>query len=243
MDEKMRPSPEREFLYPATEDLERLEVMEAYNDLIATRVYRTARRAGVAALKILDFGAGSGTLSVRYSRLFGVKPITCDIDLHHIEILKERGFTTYVGIDELPEDFDCIFASNVLEHIEDDVGTVGALKRRLRPGGCLFLLVPAFEALWTAVDTEVGHFRRYNRAELMRLVEANGLSVVEARYCDFLGFVAIALLKVLRVRREMESAGSLAFYDRWVLPLSRIADEVGLQHVCGRNVYVCARRL
>jgi SAM-dependent methyltransferase len=59
---------------------------------------------------------------------------------------------------------------DVLEHIEDDAGFIGLVRRQLVPGGMLYGTVPAGRWLWSASDRSAGHFRRYSRRDLARLL-------------------------------------------------------------------------
>ena len=63
------------------------------------------------------------------------------------------------------------------------------LNRVLRPGGILFVFVPALDILWTSLDTEVGHVRRFTRPMLASALARAGFEVVSLRYFDFLGFL------------------------------------------------------
>jgi SAM-dependent methyltransferase len=73
--------------------------------------------------------------------------------------------------------FDALFAFDVLEHIEDDRGALQQWRSWLKPGGTLLLSVPARQALWTAGDEWAGHFRRYEWAALVSLLDAVGFDV------------------------------------------------------------------
>jgi len=73
--------------------------------------------------------------------------------------------------------FDLICALEVLEHIEDDRAALRQWAGWLRPGGVLLVSVPAHQRRWTAGDEWAGHFRRYERQDLLDLVEAAGLTV------------------------------------------------------------------
>ena len=55
---------------------------------------------------------------------------------------------------------------DVLEHIEDDRTFVGQLFELVRPGGFLYLTVPAFSCLWSMSDVDAMHYRRYSRRSL-----------------------------------------------------------------------------
>jgi SAM-dependent methyltransferase len=71
---------------------------------------------------------------------------------------------------------------DVLEHIEDDEAFLQALCRLLKPGGRVYLTVPAYNALWSHHDDAAGHFRRYTRAGLAQVLESSGFSVDYASY-------------------------------------------------------------
>lgn len=84
------------------------------------------------------------------------------------------------SLDGLPEaGFEYLFAFEVLEHIEDDTGSLQEWLRYLRPGGRVVITVPSRMKLWSASDEAVGHVRRYERHELIELFEGNGLRVVQ----------------------------------------------------------------
>ncbi len=73
--------------------------------------------------------------------------------------------------------FDYLFSFDVLEHIEDDAGALKNWASWLKPGGTLLLSVPARMKLWTAGDEWAGHFRRYERNQLIALLQASGFEI------------------------------------------------------------------
>ncbi len=66
---------------------------------------------------------------------------------------------------------------DVLEHVEDDRAFIRAIRNYLRPGGMVYLTVPAFEWLWSYEDASAGHYRRYTRRSLSRVLTEAGLQV------------------------------------------------------------------
>ena len=82
---------------------------------------------------------------------------------------------------------DLVLSQNVLEHIEDDTAAVAEMASLLRPGGMLDLLVPAHPRLYTRLDREYGHHRRYDRSTLERLLREAGLDIVTLRSFNLLG--------------------------------------------------------
>jgi SAM-dependent methyltransferase len=80
------------------------------------------------------------------------------------------------------ERFDLVVALDVLEHIDDDVGSLRSLGACLAPGGRLLLTVPAYQWLYSGHDEIHHHRRRYTRGSLERVVAAAGLRVHRAGY-------------------------------------------------------------
>lgn len=59
---------------------------------------------------------------------------------------------------------------DVLEHIPADRAMLASLHEVMRPGGMLYLTVPAFDWLWSSSDVYAGHFRRYSPSGLAELL-------------------------------------------------------------------------
>ena len=128
-----------------------------------------------------------------------------------------------------PEDrFDAIIAVNVLEHIERDKKELSIWRRHLNPGhGKLCLLVPARPEIYAPIDADFGHFRRYTRPGLGKVLSEAGFRVDFMRYYNFVGYFAwLANFKILR-KRHFEIAAVKAF-DRCIFPVShRIETSIG----------------
>jgi SAM-dependent methyltransferase len=73
--------------------------------------------------------------------------------------------------------FDTIICSNVLEHIEDHERALQNMKQLLKPDGKLILLVPSNPAIYNGLDEDLGHFRRYTKTELERVLGATGFDI------------------------------------------------------------------
>jgi SAM-dependent methyltransferase len=120
------------------------------------------------------------------------------------------------------ERFDTILYLDVLEHIEDDHAEVQRATAHLNPGGCLIVLAPAHLWLYSPFDEGVGHYRRYTLARLQALT-APGLRWARGFYLDSVGLLASAANRLL-LRQSMPTAAQLAFWDRWMVPCSRVLD-------------------
>ena len=83
--------------------------------------------------------------------------------------------------------FDTVVCINVLEHVQDDVAAVAAMADVVQPGGAVAILVPAHPTLFGQYDEMEGHFRRYSRSGLSRLIAGSGLDVVRLHRFNMLG--------------------------------------------------------
>lgn len=139
--------------------------------------------------RVLDAGAGQGTMSTRLERL-GFEVTSTDSSQAAVEVLLGRlgGEVRQADVTELPfegESFDGALLAEVLEHVEDDRAALRELVRVLRPGGVLALSVPADPSLYGPSDEWAGHVRRYTRSALLDACRAAGL---EVRRCSAWGF-------------------------------------------------------
>ena len=104
------------------------------------------------------------------------------------------------------EAFDLVVALDVLEHLDDDLGGLEALGRRLRPGGWMLITVPAFSFLWSDHDIVHHHKRRYTKKGLVRLASAAGLTPVTSTYFNTLLFPLVAVVRFAKNLLGIESA-------------------------------------
>ncbi len=118
------------------------------------------------------------------------------------------------------ERFDTVICLNVLEHVDDDIASLVAIRALLAPRGRLVLLVPALPALYGSIDRALGHHRRYKRAGLAALMRNTGFTVAHIEYFNIAGIPGWWFAgRVLR--RQTIPSGSLRLYDALV-PLFRL---------------------
>ena len=146
--------------------------------------------------RILDVGCGSGMFlaylkSLGFSDLAGVETS---------ERLRQQFRDDAVPVyAEIPDEkFDAVFILDVLEHIEDDVGTLVRIRQSLRLGGILLLSVPAHPFLWGPHDVLNEHERRYRRRELRAKLIHAGFEIQRFSYWNMFGFPVICLARWLR---------------------------------------------
>ncbi len=130
---------------------------------------------------------------------------------------------------------------NVLEHIPDDQSALDAIVTRMTPGAPMLIYVPAFPALYTTMDTKVGHVRRYRMQALISQMRAAVLDIVRAEYVDSIGFFAALAHKWFGGAEGRLNRRALVVYDRLVFPVSRVLDVV-CRRWFGKNLLVVGRR-
>ena len=179
--------------------------------------------------RVLEIGSGIGNLSaflIDRERL-----VLTDTREEYLARLRTR-FANRSNISVahlyLPHDdravagqhFDTIICLNVLEHVEDDIGSLTAVRKLLEPRGRLVLLVPALPALYGSIDRALGHHRRYTRNALIATLERTGFQLAHIEYFNLAGIPGWWWAgRVLG--RQTIPAGSLRLYDRLV-PLFRL---------------------
>lgn len=135
--------------------------------------------------------------------------------------------------------FDAILYIDVLEHIEDDRAEVALAASHLRSGGVVAIMSPAHQWLFTPFDQSVGHFRRYNKA-MLRAIAPQGCAEARMVYLDSVGMSA-SLANRLLLQSAKAKASQVLFWDRCLIPLSRIADPL-LGFTVGKSVLAVWRR-
>lgn len=220
---------------------ENLEVMRAaykYNRFLRELIRDHAGTAQTA----LDFGAGIGTFSdsveLPPQQIHCVEP-----DVASQAHLSAKEFRAHSDIKEVEDcSIDYVFSLNVLEHIDDDAATMNEIYRVIKPGGRLLIYVPAFMALYTSMDSHVGHHRRYRLSGLTKLVSNAGFEIEKSAYFDALGFFATLVFKLFdKPEPAPLNPRMIGLYDRYVFPASRLLS-VPCSKILGKNVYMVARR-
>ena len=131
------------------------------------------------------------------------------------------------------EKFDAILYIDVLEHIEHDADELSRAARHLKADGKLIVLAPAWQFLFSEFDTAVGHYRRYNKKRL-RAVGPAQLRLAELYYLDAFGLL-LSLGNRCVLRHALPTASQIRFWDRVIVPCSRLIDPL-LAYTIGKTV-------
>ena len=147
--------------------------------------------------KIMEVGCGGGDLlrfldyknlditGSDYSNVYldKARAKNLPINLFKANLLDDKSWK------EFKNNFDSIIASEVIEHIENHQKALKTIIQLLKPGGVLILTVPASPLIYSKYDKKIGHFRRYEKKSLKKILEEQGFSVEKIRYWNFPGFI------------------------------------------------------
>ncbi len=206
--------------------------------------------------RIVEVGAGTGSFSEMLLRKNIESMSMVEPSAEMYKTLGERmsGLKTGVQIETYNSIFiniaehikssqqpDSIVYVNVLEHIADDVAELRAVRRALSTNGRVFIFVPALRWLFGSFDRQIGHFRRYTKAELEDKCRQCGFKILESRYFDFAGIVPWWIKYRLLKSNTME-AGLVTAYDKYFIPVAKMI-ESRINFPIGKNIILIAEKI
>lgn len=164
--------------------------------------------------RILDLGCGSGSFLEKLhernpsAALFGL-----DFSPHAAETTRRKGFPVVQGTlaDAHYADnyFDEVYLKHVLEHIHDPMDLLKQIRRILKPGGSVIIMVPNFRSFsrmlfgkfWYALETP-RHLYHFTPSTATKMFKQAGFSRVDIRYTPTPKFVLQSLSLLTRGKRN-----------------------------------------
>lgn len=169
--------------------------------------HQTRYRAALAALEragvgreqtIGDVGCGTGGF-LRFLRARGFQHIS-GFDMSPVALAGAAESGAAVHSVDLESaftlagaPFDALVALDVVEHLADDLAFLRAAAAALRPGGLLFVTVPAFPHLFSRWDERLHHYRRYTRHSLAAVARGAGFAPLHTSYLFAVAYPAALL--------------------------------------------------
>ncbi|MGH3351050.1 MAG: class I SAM-dependent methyltransferase [Nocardioides sp.] len=162
----------------------------------------------------VDVGGGNGFVALMVQEL-GHHVVMIEPGEAGARFARDRGVadivqSSIVDLDVTPNSVGGIGLFDVLEHIDHDVDALRRMGEMLTDDGRIYLTVPAHRALWSSIDVQAGHFRRYTRRTLSRTLELAGLDVDFVSYYFWPLPAPMFLLRCLPERLKLRKGESRA---------------------------------
>ena len=81
--------------------------------------------------------------------------------------------------------------------------------------------------------------------KLKKLVTSSGFRVLSCDYSDSVGFFTSLFLRLFQNQKRfgVNNKHSLAFYDKFIYPISIFLDGLGLRYFFGKNLLLVAEKI
>lgn len=148
--------------------------------------------------RILDVGCGTGgmlSLLGGFGEVVGIDHSPQAIAFCRKRGLDQVGLGDAASLPAMSGKFDLVTMFDLLEHLDDDRGSLRGAHQALRAGGCLLLTVPAYPFLWSEHDEALGHRRRYRIQDLRFKVHEAGFEIEKLSFA-----VSFLLLPIIGYR-------------------------------------------
>ncbi len=220
-----------------------VDTLEVFEDARRYNAWICERAESSIGQRVLEVGSGIGNIvSEVLSRPHVQSVVATDLRASSLAVLRDRfGHDTRLSTEVwnaeepppqslLAEKFDTVICSNVLEHICDHERALKHMRQILKPGGKLVLLVPANPDIYSGLDEELGHFRRYTKEELLRVLGAAGFNVSGLISHNLVGALGWWWVGKVRGRRTLRARDTKNF-DKLVPVLKHL--DPYITKVCG----------
>jgi SAM-dependent methyltransferase len=193
--------------------------------------------------KVLEVGAGAGRITALAAESKGLDELLAiEPSPHCFGLLQSRTCnlpkTTVMQTEaakllpECAEHFDSVYSVHVMEHVEHDRQLLEEMLALTRPGGNLIILVPALPWLFSELDRNIGHYRRYNKKMVRTLIQGLPVAIERLAYNNFLGVLgSFCFSKIGKVNYQKGDAakrrflGLYRFFSEYVVPGVRVIEK------------------
>ena len=146
-------------------------------------------------IKIIDFGSGSG-VNLDMLKKQG------SVDIHeqnkYARKMIKKKFkkidNIYSNLNIKKNFYDLILVADVIEHVKKPKDLLKNLKKFLKKDGYILITVPAYQILYSKKDEKLGHYRRYNKKNLIN--ELKGFKIKNVSYFNTFLFIPIVLMTI-----------------------------------------------
>ena len=200
--------------------------LEHFDSAYNFRKYQISLIRNYLSGKLLEVGPGKGGLTFFYSQ-FIKKPTLIEPEKKLYKLLKKKfNKKDFVirncTINKIQKKFDTIMYFDVLEHIKNDLGEIKTASKKLKKNRYLIFSVPAYQSFYSSFDKSVGHYKRYNKKDFIKISKKTGLKIDKLIYYDSIGFFLLVLNRIFSLKQT--NLKNKLFFWNLLIPLSKIID-------------------
>jgi len=201
------------------------EIFEKYYEFEASNFWFRARNVLInwaiekyfpKANNFLEIGCGTGfVLSGINIKFPGIKVTGSDISGKGLSFaarrVSENVDLMQFDAQSIPfeNEFDLIGAFDILEHVENDLEVLKQMHRATVKGGGVIITVPQHQFLWSQVDIQACHKRRYSAGKLKEIITLAGFNTIRLTSFIAILFPAMFLSRLIK-KAQIHEYGVLA---------------------------------
>ena len=153
---------------------------QLHTEITEKMIERLDSHQPLAGKKILDCGCGQG-VALEMFRNKGAKVIGTTFGEDH-KICRQKGFEVYEMdqsfLDFIPNSFDIVWCRHALEHSLMPLFTLRGFSEVLKPGGILYLEMPAPDTA-AMHETNQNHYSCFTKRAWISLIERSDFSIFD----------------------------------------------------------------
>ena len=196
--------------------------------------------------RVIEIGAGIGQMTELLKKLPNIEFLQCVESNFDISNIFRRNFPLQPLIngtiqDIKTDDWNAVISVNVLEHIFDDKAELKIYYEKLkRKNGTLNLFVPARPEIYSIIDKNFGHYRRYTKKEIIKKLTVAGFKIEKIRYFNIIGYFAW-WFNFRIMKKKSFDAKSVRLFDKLFFPPIYFLESRILTPPIGQSLLVIAR--
>lgn len=209
--------------------------------------------------RLLEIGAGVGRITALvadagcHDELVAIEPSPQFFGLLQTRTCKSPKTTLREAeaanlLPEYREHFDSVYSVHVMEHIEHDRQFLETMLELTRHGGNVIILVPAMPFLFSDLDRNIGHYRRYNKEMIRTLIRDLPVELQHMAYNNLLGVLgSLYFSKFRKINYQKDAAarnnffGVYHFFSEYIVPVIRVVERL-IPVPVGLNLTIVLRK-
>jgi hypothetical protein len=136
--------------------------------------------------------------------------------------------------------YNTILYLDVLEHIKDDKNEILKSFKSLKKNGYLIINVPAYSHLYSKFDRDVGHYKRYEKKDIIDILGDLKYQKLNLKYYDSIGYCLSLLSKLTSSNYKKNFEQKIKLWDS-LIPMSKFIDFI-IGNMFGKSLLVIIKK-